>query len=91
MSTPEACARCGRRLPPMGSGAADLSVELDGYVIAVRIDQAAATLDDGTTGGVHYGCLTDSERHAIEDDIRVQHRPTLDAIGAAGPNYNSSV
>jgi hypothetical protein len=74
----------------MGSGAADLSVELDGYVIAVRIDRAAAKLDDRTTGAVHYGCLTDAERQAIEDQIRVQHRPTLDAIGAAGPYHSSS-
>jgi hypothetical protein len=85
MSTPEACARCERRLPPIGSGAADVSIELDGYVIAVRIDRATATLDDGTIGAVHYGCLTDGERQVIEDDIRVQQRPTLEAIGNAGP------
>ena len=85
MSTSEACARCERRLPPMGSGAAYVSVELDGYAIAVTIDRAAATLDDGTIGAVHYACLTDGERQAIEDDIRAQHRPTLEAIGSAGP------
>ncbi len=85
MSTPEACSRCGRTLPPMGSGAADVSIETDGYVIAVRIDRAAATLDDGTVGAAHFGCLTDTERQVIEDDIRVQHRPTLEAIGNAGP------
>ena len=85
MSSPQPCARCGRRLPPIGAGAAYVTVELDGYVIAVTIDRAAATLDDGTTGAVHYACLTDGERQTIQDDIRVQQRPTLEAIGNAGP------
>ena len=72
---------CHRWAPALPMSA----LKLDGYVIAVRIDRAAATLDDGTIGAVHYGCLTDTERQAIEDDIRVQHRPTLEAIGNAGP------